>query len=75
MYNEPKLTSDEIIDHYTGCENDNDIESIIADAEWWTDTIEENEDIDAFYDYVQFCYRYLPVLLAEIKRLQGKEQP
>jgi len=70
-----KLTSDEIIDHYTGCENDNDIESIIADAEWWTDTIEENEDIDAFYDYVQFCYRYLPVLLAEIKRLQGKEQP
>ena len=47
----------------------NEIESIIADAEWWVDTIEENKDIDAFYDFVQFCYVYLPALLAEIKRL------
>jgi len=53
----------------------NEIESIIADAEWWMDTIEENKDIDAFYDYVQFCYRYLPALLAEIKRLQGEATP
>ena len=54
---------------------DNEIESIIADAEWWIDTLEHNVDVDAMHDFVQFCYKFMPVLLAEIKRLRGEEKP
>lgn len=69
MTDEP-LMSDVIIDHYTGCHDPVDIETILIDAEWWMDTLEDNKDIDAMHDFIQFCYRYMPAMIAEIKRLQ-----
>ena len=51
---------------------DNEIDSIIADAEWWMETLKHDYQIDpnAMHDFVTFCYRFMPALLAEIKRLQ-----
>ena len=51
----------------------NKIESIIADAEWWIDALETNKDVDAMHDFVQFCYKFMPALLAEIKRLHVRK--
>ena len=50
---------------------DNEIESIIADAAGWLETLDEDPTPSAQYDFSEFCYVNLPILLAEIKRLQG----
>ena len=48
----------------------NEIESIIADLEWWIEILDDDPTPSTQFDFSKFCYVNLPVLLAEIKRLQ-----